>query len=91
MKALKIQVYQVFNCAIPISLTIDDIKKGTVTDSVLFKVIKIMKNERWHELDALPQGQVTNEFKQCRKIKDSLSLSDEQNIILKDNHIVIPH
>ena len=40
-------------------------------------------------LETLPQGQ-ENELKQYRKIKDSLSLSDEQNIIFKDMRIVIP-
>ena len=74
----------------PIALTIDDIKKRTVTDPVLSKVIEIMKNEHWYELDKLPQGQETNEIKQYRKIKDYLSLNDEQSIILKDNRIVIP-
>ena len=36
-----------------------------------------MKNECWYELDTLPPGQKTNELKQYRKIKDSLSLNDE--------------
>ena len=74
----------------PIALTIDDMKKERVTDPVLFEVIEIMKNERWYELDTLPQGQEKHALKQYRKIKYSLSLNDEQNVILKDNHIVIP-
>ena len=49
-----------------------------------------MKNEHWHELDTLPQGQETNELKQYCKIKDSLSLKNEQNIILMDKCILIP-
>ena len=49
-----------------------------------------MKNERWYKLDALPQGQETHELKQYCKIKDSLSLNDEENIILRDKRIVFP-
>lgn len=49
-----------------------------------------MKNEHWYELDMLLEGQKTNELKQYHKILSSLWLNDEQNIILKDNHVVIP-
>ena len=49
-----------------------------------------MKNEHWHELDMMPQGQETNELKQYCKIKDSLSLKNDQNIILMDKRILIP-
>ena len=72
-----------------IALTIDDIKKGTVAEPVLFKVIEIIKNERWYQLDTLPQGQETNELKEYYKIKDSLLQHVEQTIVLKNNRIVI--
>ena len=81
---------QTINYAVTIALTIDDIKKVTVYDPVLSTAIEIIKNERWYELDTLPQGQETNELKQYLKIKDSVSLNDDQIIILKDNRIVIP-
>ena len=77
------------NSLVALNIT-NNTKKGTVTDPVLSKVIKIIKNERWYKLDTLPKGQETNELKQNRKIKDSLSLNDKQNIILKDNCIAIP-
>ena len=48
-----------------------------------------MKNEHWYELDMLPEGKKTNELKQYHKILGFLWLNDEQNIILKDNHVVI--
>ena len=81
---------QTINYAVTIALTIDDIKKVTVYDPVLSTAIEIIKNERWYELDTLPQGQEKNELKQYRKIKDSVSLNDDQIIVLKDNRIVIP-
>ena len=52
-----------------IALTIDDIKKRTVTDPVLSQVIKTMKNDRWYELDKLSKVQETNKLKQYRKIE----------------------
>ena len=90
VNALETQVNQTIHYAMPVALTIDDIKKGTVTDPVLSKVIEIIKKERWCELDTLPQEQETIELKQYRKIKDSLSLNDEPYITLKDNRIFIP-
>ena len=82
MNALETQVNQIINYAMPITLTIDDVKTGTVTDPVLSKVIEIMKNVRWYELDVLPQEQETDKLKQYHKSKDSLSLNDEQTIVL---------
>ena len=58
---------QTINYVMRIALTIDDIKKGTVTDPVLSQVIKIMKNDRWYELDKLSKVQETNKLKQYRK------------------------
>ena len=58
---------QTINYVMRIVLTIDDIKKGTVTDPVLSQVIKIMKNDRWYELDKLSKVQETNKLKQYRK------------------------
>ena len=84
------QVNQTINYATSIAVTIDDIKQGTVTNPVICKVIKIMKNECWYESDKLLQGHGTNELKQYGKIKYSLSLNDQENIILKDTRIVIP-
>ena len=54
---------QTINYAIPTAVTIDDIKQGTVTNPVICKFIKIMKNECWYELDALLQEHGTNELK----------------------------
>ena len=50
------------NSLVALNIT-NNIKKGTVTDPVLSKVIKIKKNERWYKLDTLPKGQETNELK----------------------------
>ena len=58
---------QTINYVMRIALTIDDMKKGTVTDPVLSQVIKIMKNDRWYELDKLSKVQETNKLKQYRK------------------------
>ena len=54
VKALETQVNQTINYAMSIALTIDDIKKGVVTDPVLSKSYRnSKKNEHWYELYTL--------------------------------------
>jgi len=77
--------------AIPDALTIDDVKMATLADPTLSKLIELIRNEQWYKLDNLPDNnQETQHLKQFRKFRDTLSLNEEQNIILKDRRIIIP-
>ena len=72
------------------AITLDDIKLATKTDPFLQKLIDITVNNTWHMLDKLPDSEETKMLKHYRKMKDTLTVNEEQNIILKDKRIILP-
>lgn len=71
------------------AITLDDIKLATQTDPFLQKLIDITISNTWHRLDQLPDSDETKMLKHYRKFKDTLTVNEENNIILKDKRIIL--
>jgi len=67
---------------IPKSMTIEEIQQATKGDKVLTKVSKALHKGHWDLID--------NEMKLFHKCADQLTVNHTQDIILKNNRIVIP-
>lgn len=80
--------------ACPNAITLSDIKTETLQDKTMQMLVYFIKTGRWYELDKLSAKNHENtdlsELKKFQIIKESLTLNEEQNIILKDNRIVLP-
>ena len=81
--------------ACPKAITIEDIKAATNTDKICQHLTELIKNECWHTLDKPRNYQnltlsELNELKQYRKFKSELALTENDDVILKQNRIVLP-
>ena len=88
-------VHFVTQHAIPTALTLEDIKRETLRDNCLLKVIQIINTGEWYKVEDqnfiknLTKPEADN-LKQFQRIKDELTLNTDQDILLKQNRIVIP-
>ena len=76
--------------ASPQAITLEHIKIATKADPFLQKLTEIMNKNTWYMLDKLPDSEEIKMLKHYRKIKDTLTVNAEQNIILKDKRIILP-
>ena len=80
--------------AIPTSLTVEDIKRETLRDNCLLKLIQIINTGEWYKVEDqnfiknLTKSEADN-LKLFQRIKDELTLNADQDILLKQNRIVI--
>jgi len=68
----------------PKAMTLDEIKSETLKDETLQKVSALIRNNAWHTV-----AKVTA-LRQYQHVKSELTVSHENDIILKGSRIVIP-
>ena len=76
--------------ASPNALTIEDIKTATNTDPVLQQLINIIQTNTWHKLDKASKTEEIQQLKRYHQMKETLTVNEEQNLVLKDRKIIIP-
>ena len=81
--------------ACPQAITIEDIKTATKTDKICQHLTELIKNESWYTLDKPSNypnltSDELNELNQFRKFKSELTLTENDDVILKQNRIVLP-
>ena len=77
--------------AIPKSLTIDDISTATEQDKFLQNLCQRIENNNWNLLKNLNfDNETFNLIKWYRQFKDTLTINLDNDIILKDNRIILP-
>ena len=77
--------------AIPKSLTIDDISTATEQNKFLQNLCQRIENNNWNLLKKLNfDNETFNLIKQYRQFKDTLTINLDNDIILKDNRIILP-
>ena len=77
--------------AVPKSLTIDDISTATKQDKFLQNLRQRIENNDWNLLEKLNfDNETFNLLKRYRKFKDTLTINLDNDIILKDNRIILP-
>ena len=81
--------------ACPNAISIDDVKRETIKDDILQHVIKLSRNNTWYTLDETERYPELKKhhalLTSFRHIADELTLSAENDIILKGNRIVLPY
>ena len=79
--------------ACPNAVTLADIKTETLNDKTMQMLSYFGKTERWHKLDKLSTKYIraidVTELKKFQIVKESLTLIEEQNIILKSHMIFV--
>ena len=85
-------VNQLVEYACPNALTLDNIRQATRSDKLCQEVIKLIQNRNWYTIEKRTDinEEFKNELKNFRKIRNELTLTDDQQIILKGTRIVIP-
>lgn len=80
----------ILNQAIPKAMTLSEVKYASMTDRTLQKAIEWTRNGKWYELKKVQDPDIdTQELLVYSSIQDELVVHDE-NILLRDNRIVMP-
>jgi hypothetical protein len=80
----------ILNQAIPKAMTLSEVKYANMTDWTLQKAIEWTCNGKWYELKKVQDpDRDTQELQVYLSIQDELVVHDE-NILLRDNRIVMP-
>ncbi|XP_033104396.1 uncharacterized protein K02A2.6-like [Anneissia japonica] len=76
--------------AIPRSLTIKEIEHETAKDKTLQLCISAIKTNKWHTIQRQASGTTKKDIESLFKLRDQLSVSVKNDILLRDHRIVIP-
>ncbi|CAC5416418.1 unnamed protein product [Mytilus coruscus] len=78
------------NQALPKAMTLSEVKCATMADKTLQKAIELSRNGKWFEIKKMQDPNLDiQELQQYRSIQDELVVH-EDNILLRDNRIVMP-
>ena len=95
-RAPKIKLIFVTKYATPNAISIEDVKIETKRDTLLQTVATLIRKNHWYKLDKpdkfteLNKSDIT-QLKQYRKIKNNLTVNDDDSLILKGNRVILPH
>ena len=79
--------------AVPKAMTLPEVQLATKQDKTLQCVSWLIQSQQWHRIDDLPeehQEANVTELKAFRQVNEELTASEELNVILRNNRIVIP-
>ena len=77
--------------AAPKAIMLEDIKMATLEDATLQEAIRIIRGNRWHKIDEIENPDVDkDELKMLRNVKDELTVSSQNDVLLRNTRIVIP-
>jgi hypothetical protein len=74
----------VVNSSTPVALDIASIKRHTLDDPVLMRVINLIKTGKWHEVEN------DDQFKSLYAIRNELCVAADDGIVLRGQRILIP-
>ena len=78
------------NQALPKAMTLSEVKSASITDKTLQKAIELTRSGKWYKLKEMQDPDIDiQELQVYRSIQDELVVHDE-NILLRDNRIVMP-
>ena len=84
------QINNLTKFSVPFAFTIQDLKTATLADPLLQQLIELKRNGNWHTVNRQATNEQTEHLKAFQKIEESITVNDEQNIVLKDSRIVLP-
>ena len=81
----------VVTSAVPKSMFLDDIRSETIAYATLWETMLIIRENKWHKLDDIVNpGVDKSEVMLLRNVKEEVTVSTENDILLRRNRIVIP-
>ena len=77
--------------AAPKAIMLEDIKKATLKDATLQEAITMIRENRWHKINEIENPNIDkDELKMLRNFKDELTVSSQNDVLLRSTRIVIP-
>ncbi|XP_041471843.1 uncharacterized protein K02A2.6-like [Lytechinus variegatus] len=76
--------------AIPKTVTHEDIVSATSTDDVLQNCMRAIQEDSWNDLLAAADASLQSEYRSLHEVRDQLTVSDGNSMLLRDHRIVIP-
>ena len=77
--------------ATPNAFSLDDVKMETKRDTLLQELAILIRSDQWYKLDKTPNNfSDVNALKRYRQLKQELTASPEDDLILKGHRIVLP-
>ena len=77
--------------AAPKAIMLEDIKKATLEDATLQEAIRMIRENRWHKINEIENPHIDkDELKMLRNVKDELTVSSQNDVLLRNTRIVIP-
>lgn len=77
--------------ATPKAMTLDAIKNATLEDTTLQAAAKMIRENSWYKLELIDiPGSDLRELKLLRNVKNELTVSTENDLILRGTRIVVP-
>lgn len=73
--------------AVPKAISLEEVKRETLNDYTLQRVIESLRNNNWQPKDLKLDDKA---FKSYQNVKDELSVNSEGNLVLRGTRIVIP-
>ena len=76
--------------ATPIAIDLEEVKRETLNDHTLQRVIESIRNNNWHHKDSQDIKLDNKVFKSFQTVKDELSVNAEGNLVLRGTRLVMP-
>ena len=77
--------------AIPMAMSLEEVKCATLNDKTLQAVAGFIHTGRWHDVDKMNDIDVDRTaVRSFGKVKDELKVSNDSSLILRDTRIVLP-
>ena len=76
--------------AVPKALTLDEIKEATKADSTLQAAAQLIRTQAWHKLEEMQVAIDHSDLKTLKSVRDELTVSTNDDIILRGLRIVVP-
>ena len=75
----------------PNAFSLDDVKMETMRDTLLQELAILIRSDQWYKLDKTPNNFTdVIALKRYRQLKHRLTVSPEDDLILKGHRIVLP-
>ena len=77
--------------SIPMAMSLEEVKCATLNDTTLQPVAGFIRTGRWHDVDNMNDIDVDHTtVRSFAKVKDELTVSNDNSLILRDTRIVLP-
>ena len=84
-------VNSVASAAIPIAMTIEEVKRETAKDSTLQAVISLVRSNKWYDTTQYQGTDVDQAaLSNYSRVRDTLTVNESGDLVMRDYRIVVP-